>query len=723
MNKHTAKNDNRLFKLRNLSTKQALMLLIMVTMLSIIILGLLNFYFNKKLLNVQAKSQSTAVAIQNINQMFTVLLAREMQIYNAATQENLNAIQYKVTREEYAKNRDKLVPLQDFDSKAKTLLEKLDVQYGNLIALDINAMDSRAFFLNMEHLLKTQKDQTLQQSEKIIALANSISGKYTLTEKREKRGLIRLINKSKANLEGLEINKIFDQTLKVLKSNTAAINSNANNINISLVKLTSNINAILGIENVDLLTSLINNHIVQNFKTTIDALKVMNTLAADNSATLAKVKGLLEEVEKLKMLVLVGDSSIFTLKKNMLNVSTTLNQTQEHFLTIMANTLTTLKDVGSISEHLRNATTKETETILQRSKSVNVFAILTIFLILYLSSVMFAQYIKNGIDKIGVLVRQVANFDLTAKINTKELPTNEIGMILKDVVNMVGSLSKIISNMIANAGKLTNLSEELDKSSTSSVTDIKKQKTETEQIATATNEMAYSSADVAKSAKVMDETIQSTVTVVTTAREKIADSIDLVNNLSNKLLESSDIISKVDQQSQNISSVLDVITNITEQTNLLALNAAIEAARAGEHGRGFAVVADEVRELAKRSKSSADEIRTIISALQQQSTIAVKDMTDSFSVSKNCVQINNELGEIVENVKTAIMAVMDNVIQIAAATKQQNDAVQGTNTSVQYLSTSMDGALENANANYQISKQMANVSGEIQDTTNMFKVG
>lgn len=712
-----------ILKFKNISIKQALILLLTITMFSIGTIGLLNFIFSKKLMLVQSKSQSTALAVQNLNQTLTDLLAREMEIYSFSTEEELNNINHAFNVEEYKSSRKQLEVLQEFDKKATNLLKDLDIVQGNLIALDIGIMDSKRATVQYKNSLEKQKEKTLQENDKIIELANTISGRYNLLEKKAKRNFMKVLNDGKSkNFAPDEITKLIEQTKEIINGNAATINGLAKDISINLVKLDSSINSILTIENIDLLTSILNNSIAQQLTSINNANTAINGLIDNDEAASKELKNLTNKMDSIQNLILNDKDSIVNLKKDMLNAEQTLKTNQDAFLGAMSNMLSILQEIGTISENLRNDTTKETEHILQKSITLNAIVILAVFLILYISSMMFFQYIKNGIKKIGNLVQLVSNFNLTANINANELTKNEIGYILKDVNTMIKSLSKIISDVITSAQNLSKLSVELDKNSTTTVVETKKQKTGTEQIATATNEMAYSSADVMKCSDIVNDTIQSTAKVVTTARNKVDNTINMVNNLLNKLVNSSDIISKVDQQSQNISSVLDVITGITEQTNLLALNAAIEAARAGEHGRGFAVVADEVRVLAKRSKTSADEIKSIIIALQEQSAVAVKDMHDSLVVSKDCVATSNELGLILEEVKSSIVNLINNVTQIATATKQQNTAIQDTNANIQFLSSSMDNALHNADTNSQISKEMSNLSSELLTISSKFIV-
>lgn len=561
--------NNITLKLKNISIKQAILLLIVVTLVTISTLGITNFIYAKRVLTIQGEYKNINIAIQNINQMFTNVLVKEMSVYSCQTEEELDMLMYKIDTEQYEEQKKNLARMQLFLNNTKEAIAELDVAQAKLVQLDEKIYASKRSIIKMEHELAKQTD-------------------------------------------------------------------------------------------------------------------------SDPSA----------------------------LHDNLIKSKELLRQQQAELLDTMLNTMVTMQQTLLNC----NSITNIIESAVEQMIVINIIVILAVTLLLCICGVIFSKYLSKMINKISVLIRKTANFDLTMKVADTELTNNEIGNILKDLKYMLATFSKLIVDMVQDARELETLSDTMSKAAETNATEVRKQKTETEQIATATNEMAYSAADVAKCSAEVNDVMQNTSQVVTTARVKIDDTINMINDLEEKLNKSSGVISQVDQQSQNINSVLDVITSITEQTNLLALNAAIEAARAGEHGRGFAVVADEVRELAKRSKNSANEIRSIIHALQEQSAIAVTDINASLSASKNCVVNSNELGQTLEEVKAAISNLINNVVQIASATKQQDASVQSTNTSIQFLSTSMDEALQNADTNSQISVKIANVSTRIHNNTNKFQV-
>jgi methyl-accepting chemotaxis protein len=176
-------------------------------------------------------------------------------------------------------------------------------------------------------------------------------------------------------------------------------------------------------------------------------------------------------------------------------------------------------------------------------------------------------------------------------------------------------------------------------------------------------------------------------------QESIQETISVIESLALELNSSREVIDQLAQSSAKIESILDVIGNISEQTNLLALNAAIEAARAGEAGRGFAVVADEVRSLAIKTRSSTDEIHGMIAELQQTAENAVTIMARGGELSQDCTERANRTGEVLDNISQMLNQVTDNSHQIAVAVEQQSGVTQEVSNNVVNIKTLADETL------------------------------
>lgn len=200
---------------------------------------------------------------------------------------------------------------------------------------------------------------------------------------------------------------------------------------------------------------------------------------------------------------------------------------------------------------------------------------------------------------------------------------------------------------------------------------IYNQSQETEQVATAVTEMSHSIREVAGNAQDASDLTRGANEAATLGRDKVDTTINAVENLAQELNTAKDVVAEVAENSKQIESILEVIGAIAEQTNLLALNAAIEAARAGEAGRGFAVVADEVRNLASKTQASTDEVHTMIDQLKGSTESAVTTMEKGVELSEQCTTRANETGEAFETIADMLNKITDTSHHIAAAVEEQ----------------------------------------------------
>lgn len=216
---------------------------------------------------------------------------------------------------------------------------------------------------------------------------------------------------------------------------------------------------------------------------------------------------------------------------------------------------------------------------------------------------------------------------------------------------------------------------------------------ETEQVAAAAEELSQSIREVANSASEASEVSEQANNESQKGLESIAVTIEVIEQLADELQSSKEVIDTLAQNSEKIESILDVIGNISEQTNLLALNAAIEAARAGEAGRGFAVVADEVRSLATKTRSSTNEIQDMIAQLQTTASDAVVIMTRGGELSSECTDRANQTGNVLNNISSMLNQVTDNSHQIAVSVDQQASVTMEVNRNVINIKTLADETL------------------------------
>ncbi|WP_443200807.1 methyl-accepting chemotaxis protein [Pseudomonas sp. GM21] len=236
------------------------------------------------------------------------------------------------------------------------------------------------------------------------------------------------------------------------------------------------------------------------------------------------------------------------------------------------------------------------------------------------------------------------------------------------------------------------------------------------------NQLTATAQEVARNAAVAVESAHSVNKETISGRTLVESQVDSIQQLAGEIDQSVVVINQLASDSSTISQVLDVIKAIAEQTNLLALNAAIEAARAGEQGRGFAVVADEVRNLAKRTQSSTQEIEQTISKLQNGVSAAVKVMNASHSMASSTASQSRQVQQALENIFEAVGTIVDQNQQIAAAAQEQTAVTHDIDSNIVQINQAGNLTAKGASQTEQASRELSELVGELKELIGAFRV-
>ena len=275
------------------------------------------------------------------------------------------------------------------------------------------------------------------------------------------------------------------------------------------------------------------------------------------------------------------------------------------------------------------------------------------------------------LNNVSQALAQIANGsgDLTQRIHVEN--KDEVGELANNFNTFVESLQQLIQHIRQQSQQLTEGSEQSTNRANNSVKELNLQQQEITMVATAVTEMASATREIASHAEQTAEAAQNSSSSTQKGHSLVVETKASINNLANEVNEASTVISELQQHSQEINTVLATIQGIAEQTNLLALNAAIEAARAGEQGRGFAVVADEVRVLSQRTHTSTEEIKSTIDILQQTTSRAVNLMQSSSELANSSVEDADRATLALEEISSLVTLISDMATQIATAAEEQ----------------------------------------------------
>ena len=292
---------------------------------------------------------------------------------------------------------------------------------------------------------------------------------------------------------------------------------------------------------------------------------------------------------------------------------------------------------------------------------------------------------------------------------------NSFNGMAQNLCSMIGEITGSTAQLAAAAEQLTTITEHTSHG-------IRQQQAEIDQVATAVNEMVATVQEVARNAEQAAHAAQSADQSAKSGALVATEAMGGIDALVNEVEKSAAVIHELEAESENIGMVLDVIKGIAEQTNLLALNAAIEAARAGEQGRGFAVVADEVRTLASRTQKSTQEIHTMIERLQSGASNAVKVMESARAQGKKGVDQVEKAAESLAEIAGAVATINDMNTQIASAAEEQSAVAEEINRNVVNIS---QAAVQSANGSAQTassSEDLARLAGQLQSLVGRFKM-
>ncbi len=310
--------------------------------------------------------------------------------------------------------------------------------------------------------------------------------------------------------------------------------------------------------------------------------------------------------------------------------------------------------------------------------------------------------------------------DLTHRLEAKG--SDEISQLARAFNLFVDKIRDTIAQVTGATSQLAAAAEEMSHISTDTSNGVQRQRSETEQVATAMNEMTATVQEVARNAESAAEAARGADEESSRGQQVVSESVASIDTLASEVEHAAGVIQRVEQDTESIGTVLEVIQGIAEQTNLLALNAAIEAARAGEQGRGFAVVADEVRSLASRTQSSTQEIKEMIERLQANAQDAVSVMEGGREKARVSVDFASKAGEALERITGAVntIATMNN--QIAEAARQQGEVSEEINRNVVNISQVAEETSGSTTQMANASQELARLAADLQGLVGRFKV-
>jgi methyl-accepting chemotaxis protein len=364
--------------------------------------------------------------------------------------------------------------------------------------------------------------------------------------------------------------------------------------------------------------------------------------------------------------------------------------------------------------------TAEMADVRNRMLIAVVLGSLVIVFIVFLVSIVITRPLKAGI----IFADRMAEGDFTAAdldIKSKD----EAGMLATALNTTKNELSHLLNTAMGSitgtANQVASASEQLSATVHQMTRRLDEQSNKSSQVATAATEMSQTVVDIAKNASNIASSSVDTLKIAQIGEKIVCDTVNEVQVISNTVAESSQLIKTLGERSQQIFEIVDVIKDIADQTNLLALNAAIEAARAGEQGRGFAVVADEVRKLAEKTSKATAEVGEMIGAIQSETGRAVTAMAESQKRVEKGVALSSDAGSALRKILDSVKGLQSMVQQIASATEEMSTVSESISVDIEVIASVSKETNTSAIEIETASNNLARLSADLQEVTRKFK--
>lgn len=335
-------------------------------------------------------------------------------------------------------------------------------------------------------------------------------------------------------------------------------------------------------------------------------------------------------------------------------------------------------------------------------------------------AVVITQNIVGPTQQLVEVLAGVADGDLSKTVSSGR--RDEIGQLMRATESTIDNLRSLVRRLAEGIDQLSSATEEMAVVAQQNTKVIVEQNSETEQVATAMNEMASTIQDVAKNAEAAAEAAQTCETTTRQGGERLRHSIQLTGQLADEVEVSTQAIHELKEAGDRIGKVMEVINGIADQTNLLALNAAIEAARAGDAGRGFSVVADEVRTLSARTQESTREIENVVQELQSCAERGMQAMEKSSTLANSTREPAAQTQAAFKDIIEAVAHIQGMNTQIAAAVTQQGAVAEEVNRSVANINSAAEQAATASEQTLQANHELARLGQDLQDMASAFRL-
>ena len=453
----------------------------------------------------------------------------------------------------------------------------------------------------------------------------------------------------------------------------------------------------------------------QESKNTLNSFKKLQQLWPERNAQISQLQRDFESyfqvASKISVSMLDGTFHPIAMARQIEQMNTGLEVTRKAMIAYSDSSLEAF-----------NKTVSDSNAAAEKVQSLSLMIAIITLVIMISAAWAISSLLNEALSSLLTSLRAIASGDgdLTQRIEKRS--EDELGQVVDSFNLFIEKLHNSISELLSNTQPLTSVASDLNSLTGTTKQATEEQRRATEAVSYAMDNMVVSMTQVSTNAGLASETAQEADSLAKEGRGVVNQTVTSIKALAQEVEKTSGVIRKLESDTSNVGSILDVIRGIAEQTNLLALNAAIEAARAGEQGRGFAVVADEVRTLASRTQHSTKEIQNVIEQLQEAAVSAVKAMEDSQEQAHLSVENATKTDTSLEQITEKIGLITQMNAQIATVIDQEQQSILNIKDNVQGIESTSNEAMKGMQQVEASSRALTNIADAIRHVTGQFRV-
>ncbi|ABE56170.1 methyl-accepting chemotaxis sensory transducer [Shewanella denitrificans OS217] len=647
----------------------------------------------------------TLLTNSSIKDSTTTLQSISLPALNATNDlsENISSQQVQALLAYYSNHSSKIPPIEQ---RLKQQANQFNQQLAKLSQLIVNQVEfssplsqlksSYAQFENISQTVLNERNSALSEQEALLVMRSKLEDAAD--------------DASSLLMDITDLDSSDDQTEKSLAASASLVETNFINIITTVYDLVSAEDN----NKYDLIVKELD-YMVSEIKNKIDYINRQGDGIIDEDV----LADLNKETDKV-FAQLSGNNSIITLKASQINheqsAHAKLAEMNNSLLDVNAKMKVLARNIDAFATEISNDAISNID-----KASINTMMVVALAIVVAIGvSYAVVKPLTQSLAKVNQALTVLASGDLTHKLD--DSGHDEFAELSANCNLLVDSLRRLIIGILDRSNQLAAAAEQTSAITSQTTVSIKEQKNQVDQIATATTELSSSAQQVSLSADHALEQIKQ-ADQETQHMRKIAEENKLtILSLADEIGKANIVINKLHTDSAAIGSILDVIRGIAEQTNLLALNAAIEAARAGEQGRGFAVVADEVRSLASRTQVSTQEIQQMIEVLQKGAQQAVAAMDLGREQANTCVDKTEQANLALESISQSVHKAFDAGNHIAHAAQEQNLVSSQVSEKLEHIASISEETATGASQTSESSHQVAKLAEELQASVGEFKV-